>query len=264
MRRLNSKMKDITVRGCGMTGWTGHSPGRLLPAALAALVLVGAAPLVGSADCWQITADTTVSQDRTESCIDVARGCTLTISGCTLTLDGSNGDSTSTINGTVVLADSSSTLRIKTNDHTMTGTGSIIGEHNSATIDDHPVNPGGLTLASGLTIRGALRIALDLVNNGTVLADDGTTEGSRDRLLLDSGEYTGSGLFEVTRAIGLNPVYLEFDATGVTATGLATGFTVSANGTLDCETTVTTSKAASLSFTGGTIIADAGVTVTFN
>ncbi len=187
----------------------------------------------------------------------------LNITGYSLTVDGSTSSS-HTITRSVYLRDGSSSLVFTGRNHSISGSGgAIIGEHNTAMIDDDG-SSRQLTIASGFTIQGALTIDMSLVNNGTVLADDGTTEGSRDRLLLDLGTYTGSGLFEVTRALGGNPVYLEFDATGVTATGLATGFTVSPNGTLDCETTVTTTKAASLSFTGGKIIADAGVTVTFN
>ncbi len=163
------------------------------------------------------------------------------------------GGGTSLVDGLVVLEGLGSRARVRANGHTLAGTGSIIGEHNLATIDDDPVDSAELTVAPGFTIEGALRICLDLVNNGTVRANDATTPGSRDRLTLDSGRFTGSGVFEVNTA----GAFLKFDATGVTATGLGTGFTLSA-GTLDCDANVTTTG--NLSFTGGKIDVAGGVT----
>lgn len=174
-------------------------------------------------------------------------------------------DLVSNIDGDIVLAGSGSTLRFmydhyvqaKTDD---TGTGQIIGEHNSAIIDDDPENARTLTIRerpSGdgdeMIIRGALTIQVSLVNDSRVLANDGTAEGTRDRLTLDSGTFTGSGTYEVNTP----NAFLEFDAAGVTATGLATDFAVS-NGTLDIDVNVTTTG--ELTFTGGTITVEAGDT----
>ena len=228
----------------------------LVSAALAVLALLVWTPRVAVGDCWVITSDVTLDEDKTVECVEIARGCFLDLDRYTLTLGG-NAATTSTIDGTLVLSQPESKLRIKSNDHTVTGNGNIIGEHNSATIDDHPVFPGDLIIASGFTVRGALKVELDVVNNGTILADDATTQGSRDTLTLNSGAYTGSGVFEVNRWLGTNTAYLEFDATGVTATGMAADFSVS-NGTLDIGVNVCTTG--DLSFTGGTINVAAGKT----
>ncbi len=161
------------------------------------------------------------------------------------------GGGTSLVDGLVVLEGLGARVTIRANGHTLAGTGSIIGEHNLATIDDDPVDSAELTVAPGFTIEGALRICLDLVNNGTVRANDATMAGSRDRLTLDSGRFTGSGVFDVNTA----GASLKFDATGVTATGLGADFTVS-SGTLDIDENVCT--AGDLTFTSGTIDVAAG------
>ncbi len=227
----------------------------LLSAALAALALLVGTPRVVLAECWSITADVTLDRDKTVECVEIAYGCKLDLAGYTLTLGG-NGGGTSTIHGTLVLSQSTSKLRIKSNDHTMTGSGYLIGEHNSATIDDHPVYPGDLIVASGFTVAGAMQIDLDLVNNGRVLADDGTTdEDTRDTLLIASGTITGSGVWEVDKLLGAYTAFLQFGSGVTSATGLTGNFAVS-DGTLDIGQNVCTTG--DLTFTGGTIEVAAG------
>ncbi len=222
----------------------------LLYAALAALALVVGTPRVVLAECWSITEYTTLDRDRTVECVEIAYGCKLDLNGYTLTLGG-NGGGTSTIHGTLVLSGPNSHLRIKSNDHTMTGSGYLVGEHNWAVIDDHPAFPGDLIIASGFTVAGAMQIDLDLVNNGRVLADDGTTDtGSRNTLLLSSGTITGSGVWEVDKSIGAYTAFLEFGSGVTSATGLTGDFVVS-DGTLYIDDVVSTSGG--LCFTGGKI-----------
>lgn len=225
-----------------------------LTGVLAALALAAPAPRALLDDCdihVKAGQHRTISNNTSANCIHVEAGGYLYIASATLTLTGQGNHTTSIVDGCVVLTGSNSVLRIKKRDHTISGTGFLIGQHNSALIEGHPSNPGGLTVAAGFTIEGALKIALDLINNGKVRAND-PTAGS-DTLTIDSGTITGTGTFEVNTA----GASLEFDATGVTATGLAADFSVSA-GALDIDTNVTTTG--DLAFTGGKIDVQSGAT----
>lgn len=199
-----------------------------LTAMCAALALAASAPRALLDDCdihVKTGQQLNISSDTTANCIHVEAGGYLYIAGAKLTLTGRGNHTTSIVDGCVVLAGSNSVLQIKKRDHTLSGTGFLIGQHNSALINDHPSNPGGLTIASGFTIEGALKTRLNLVNNGKVLANDPTA--GADRLTIDTGTITGSGTFEVNTA----GAFLQFSS-GITANGLSGPFTVS-NGTLD-------------------------------
>lgn len=179
-----------------------------------------------------------------------------------LEIGNANGQ-TSDIDGDIVLQTSSSKLRIMFN-HTFRpktenqSTGRVIGENNSAVIDDNTSTARTLTIAKfGTTgefiIKGALKIQLSLVNDSRVLADDASSASS-NTLTIDDGTFeNGTGTYEVNTA----GATLEFDETGVTATDLTTDFVVSA-GILDIDTSVETDG--DLDITGGKIeVAGSGV-----
>ena len=216
-----------------------------LAATLGALGWMPSAP----APCWLKVASgqtVTLKEDVTHCYMDVAG--TLNIDpGVTLTLDG-NGGATSTINGTVNLkADDGppdfATLALVDNDHTLTGSGSIVGANSGCEIG---LGSNNLDLDSQITISGALRItdaggatSTSFSNNGKVHANvaSQTIELAVDSLGAPIGDW------EVSAA---NAV-LKFSVGSVWMFG---NFTVSA-GTLDVDATVDTW--ANLTFTGGKI-----------
>jgi hypothetical protein len=201
-------------------------------------------------------ATVTLSGTLTVDCVDVAKGGTIVLqSGGTLVLTGAKGNDTSTVNGCIVLEECDSVLRI-TSDHTFTGDGCIRGECNTALVTG--MNLYTLTIRAPFMICGALTMAVDFVNNGTVRADEASS-GTCDTLLIDSGTITGNGSFEVVTA----GAWLEFDATGVDATGLYTYFTLD-GGTLDCETDVTSTRPGCFSAErGSTVYVGPGLSVIF-
>lgn len=200
--------------------------------------------------CITINGTLTISGTLTASCVKVRSGGKINIaSGGILILTGNHG-STSRIDGDIFLQASSAVIEIKDNDHTFSGSGEIIGQANGAEIREKFGQTRQLTLDTDLTVRGALKFKLDLVNNGLVWADDATTAGSRDTLELFSGTFTGSGEWRVQRFRGVNTAILKF-AAGITATGLTGDFTVRANTVLDIDDSVTTTG--DLTFDGGKI-----------
>lgn len=186
----------------------------------------------------------------TTDCIAVqAAGRIYIGSGATLVLTGRAG-CTSTIDGKVILQTASSALEIKTCDHLFTGSGEIVGRSNSATIRQAAGQTRQLTIDRKLTVRGALKFKIDLVNNGLVWADDGIAAGSRDTIELYSGTFTGSGEWRVRRYNGTHIATLKI-ASGAVATALAGPIAVGGSALLDIDEDLTTSG--DLDFTGGTI-----------
>ncbi len=166
---------------------------------------------------------------------------------------GDGTDQDSTVNGTVILAVSGSVLKM-TESRNIDGSGEIIGQHNLAEITDAASEV--LTIGTNLTVRGALKVTMDMVNNGLVWANDGTTIGTRDTLELFSGTPSGSGEWKAVRSMGGNDAFLLFS---VSATGLTGDFTVGhANSMLHIEDDVDVCTTGDLTFDGGAIKADPG------
>ncbi len=170
-----------------------------------------------------------------------------------LTIDGNGTALTSMIavSAKLILETSTSVLEIKDDNHTMSGSGKIIGQDNEAVITDAASEK--LTIDTDLTVQGALKITLDMENNGTVRANDGSS-GSRDTLELGGGEtFTGDGDWQAYRdgTAGTRVDAILKFASGVTATGLTGAFRVSAYSILDVDANVCTTG--NLLFDGGTI-----------
>jgi hypothetical protein len=190
--------------------------------------------------------------------LDIQAGQTLTLDNDYDNLGGGAGTDNSSVTGTVNLKGSGSALGFIDNNHQISGGGKIVGWHNDAEIREYSSQPT-LTIASGLTVRGALKVKMtSLVNNGTVLADDGTTSGSRDTLELYSGTPSGSGQWQAVRLYGTHPAVLRFS---VSATALTGGFTVGANSTLDVDADVTSDGTNGHSTINGKIDVAGGVTL---
>lgn len=176
--------------------------------------------------------------------------------GKKLTLDGNGSAQTSTFadGSRVRLMGASSAIEIKDDNHTFdaaSGAEGVIGESNSAEIREASGQTRQLTLNDSDTImKGAMRIKLNLVNNGMVVADDGTSSGSRDTLEFYSGTFTGSGQFVAHRATGGSPAILKVGA-GVTATAPTGPVKVFANSVIDVDEDFSTSG--DLDFQGGSI-----------
>jgi hypothetical protein len=184
--------------------------------------------------------------------------------GRKLTLDNSEATpDNSFVSGTVYLRgfqDSGAALEFKDNNHEISGGGKIIGQHNNAEIKEYSGQSRTLTIASGLTVQGALKVKVySFVNNGTVMADDGTATTTRDTLELNSGIPSGSGAWKAVRSTGSNDAVLKFR---VSATGLTGGFTISADSILDVDADVTSDGTyAHSTFNGGAIDVASGVTL---
>ncbi len=207
-------------------------------------------------DCY-LDADEVCQRFTVKSGIQLELASVVTGSGYRLDVGDQDGR-TSYVDGTVLLSDDTSKLRFMyahtVQPATTNSDGYITGEHNSAVIDDDPSNARILTIAMDgtgeLIIQGALKVQLSLVNNSRVLADDGTTdEDTRDTLLLYSGTVSGSGVWEVAKAIGDYTAFLEFGS-GITSATVTGDFVVS-DGTLYIDDVVSTSGG--LCFTGGKI-----------
>jgi hypothetical protein len=173
-------------------------------------------------------------------CVDVAATGRIEIcGGYALILTGSGGNNVSTINGSIELegAGTGAVLGIITNDHTLAGSGQIIGEDPDATIQIS----SGLTLTSTTTIEGALQIITGtFMNNGTVEANGPNPGGVLD---INPDVLGGSGNWKVTHSNAT----LRFTTGSTSLTG---DFLVSA-GTLDILDDVETTG--DLTFSGGQI-----------
>ena len=183
------------------------------------------------------------------------------IAGGKLTLNNNgNAELTSTIadDTSLVLTSSTSVVELDNDDHIFSGSGKIIGEHNDAEIREISGETRQLTLTS-FTMSGAMKVDLDLVNNGKVIADDGTTATSRDTLELFRGIFTGSGEWHAIRAFGANTAILQVRS-GVTASAPTGAFKVSADSKAVFNESFTTTG--NLTFDGGKIVVAAGKTFT--
>ncbi len=238
----------------GRRSWTGAA------ALLAMLPALGLAPGDPSGEPHRcgllVGVGTTFAlyHDATYGCMDVA-GTLRIAAGATLTLDG-DPCSASTVDGTVFLEGSGSVLAIKDDDHAIGGSGKIIGEHNSAAICEQPGQSRTLTIDTNLTVQGCLKVKMNsFVNNGTVLANDSTTNATRDTFELYSGTPSGSGAWQAVRVYGSNDACLKFSES---ATGLTGAFTVSGSSMLFVEVEVDVCTTGDLTFTGGKILVAAG------
>ena len=190
-----------------------------------------------------------ISSTVTVHCVHVNNGGAIRIAaGGTLILDGHNLPHTSTVDGSIILATQSSTLRIAGVDHSLVGDGDIQGLDDGASIRIED----GLTLTSEITIQDQLRItepiggAVDttFVNNGAVRANNcplcpgGTIEISVDSLGAPTGDWEVS--------LNQNNV-LWFRIGSISMSG---NFTLS-SGRLDIDANVATSG--NLTFTAGKI-----------
>ena len=209
--------------------------------------------------CITVSGTLTISGTLTTSCVKVRSGGKINIaSGGTLVLTGNRG-STSRIDGDIFLQASSAVIEIKDNDHTFSGSGEIIGQANGAEIREKSGQTRQLTIGTNLTVRGALRFKLDLVNNGLVWADDATTVVSRDTLEIFSGTCGGSGEWRAQRCRGTNTAILQFRS-GVTASAPTGAFTIRADSKAVINASFTTTG--NLTFDGGKIVVAAGKTFT--
>ena len=211
-----------------------------------------------------LTVDGSLRIDSTASSLVVLNGGTFSLDGQATIVGGgcraapaslvlANGGS-STVNGTVSLENCASAIVIEASDHTLTGTGTIVGKSNPGGLDNAAriVLSDSVALTSEILVVGALQIRANtgtFVNNGLVEANDASVTGSRDTLTLYSGTFAGTGEYTVNTS-GAN---LDFGL-GVAAVDLETDFTVGA-GTLNFAETVRTSG--DLTFTSGTITVNA-------
>jgi hypothetical protein len=154
-----------------------------------------------------------------------------------LTLNnGSSSDST--ISGTVYLVDSDSELAITTNNHTISGSGSLVGQDDDAliTVASSRTLTNQTTIAGAMKIQGGASAIFD--NDGLVVADD-PTSGS-NTITCDTGtfrgDYTGTdqGVYKVDGGT------LKF-STGVDDTGMDARFIITdSGGLLDIDENIST------------------------
>ena len=165
------------------------------------------------------------------------------------TVDLTGGGTSQTIDGTLQLSVSGSTLSITTNGCTIDGSGKIEGRNNAARIEIAAEDNPGISLISSIDIVGALEIAGlsaegkttgTFTNSGIVDADGASDD---KRIIVVSGTIDGGGTWRVSAS----DAEIQFD---VAATGLTGIFDIDA-GTLDINENVTTTG--DLDFTGGTI-----------
>jgi hypothetical protein len=229
--------------------------------AMTAVAGLGLAMCASSAKaCWAVNTDQEIKDANcVVDCVTVAVGVKLKIkSGGTLILTGGNNDNVSTINGDLKLEANDSILRITANDHTLAGTGSVIGEDDDAVIQIGAASEANsLTLTSTTNITGGLEIApngmatgtMTFVNNGVVDANK-----SDNPLAICTDVVAGNGDWKVTSA----DAELRFWSGSTSLTG---DFTVS-SGTLKIYDTAETTG--QLYFTHGTIEVGEGVHLTVN
>jgi len=183
-----------------------------------------------------------------EGCGDltVRSGATLNINdGKTLQITGDSGTTSSTITGTLNLTAANSKLNVTDNDHTFTGTGTIVGQHADAQID----LGGNVTLTNETTIAGILRIERTLVG-GDTFRNDGTVNANASGILVINASTVADGS-NGEWTVTASGATLRFDPDGSTQATLVGAFTVSA-GVLDIDPPGLTTTGA-LTFTGGTI-----------
>ena len=162
-------------------------------------------------------------------------GGTLSISTHKLTLDGDDVSATHVIKdaGVLTLANSGAKIEFSERNHSITTDedgGAILGSNNGAVIDDDD-DSRQLTIANGIKIHGRLVVDVELINNGTVDADNNVV-GSI--LSFTNNASNGSGVYKVSQPNST----LHF-AVG-TYTALDADFSV-ANGILLVDVDVATS-----------------------
>lgn len=222
---------------------------------LSMFIVTSIVPMWAAAACaLHIGAGSTVTLNGTltVNCIQLDAGGIIYInSGGKLRLTGNGGNTTSTINGTIYLSGSSASLDIVSNNHILTGSGTIWGYYNAAkiTIDN------GLRLTNQTQIRGALQISSAASATGTAFQNDGLVDAAfasgtentlnicTDSLLASSGDYS----------VSASNAILRFS---ICSTSLTDSFSVS-NGALEVLCDLWTSGP--LVFTGGSIQVSTGV-----
>lgn len=197
---------------------------------------------VDTSDDTAIAGYLTIQQDTgTGGIVEIA-------AGKKLTLDGDDTARTSTIaaGAFLYLRGNDSFLEIKDDNHTFSGSGRIVGQHNNAEVNRASTET--LTVDTNMTMSGAMQMKLSVVNNGKIIADDSRT--SQDTLELFSGTFTGSGEYRAVQSFGTSDATMKF-ASGITATGLTGDFTLSVNSVMDVDEDVCTTG--DLTFDGGKI-----------
>jgi hypothetical protein len=173
------------------------------------------------------------------------------------TVDLSGAGDSQTVDGTVNLLGSGSTLRIShaTNDTTLDGSGSITGSNDAAKIEI----ASSRTLTSSINIEGKMKILPVSGASGTKFINSGTVEASGSGTLEINTYAIDNGTDNVTGnwVVGTNASDKLWFRVG--STRLAGNITVS-GGTLDVDVSVTDTKSGCLSFTAGTIDVASGVT----
>ena len=131
------------------------------------------------------------------------------------------GPGSSTVDGVVRLLDPVSILAFTTRDHTVTGSGEIDGQSNSA----HIRIASGKTLTSNVDITGRLTVsgAGTFINDGAVIAND--PNGTIEMATTTIDDTAGAGRWQVTLSSTARLLF------SVEPAALAGDFTVS-NGTL--------------------------------
>lgn len=179
----------------------------------------------------------------------------------------------STINGEVEIYAGSSTnygALVLAGNVTITGTGVIEGYDDEARIENSDSTVRTLTIPSGFTIEGALESKAKIVNNGSVIAEDGTLkltaggEGSgvwsahgSTGVLQVAEEVTGSGTWQLTDDAGAKIV--------IDAESICLGGDVIVNkGTLDINEAFKTTGDLSLSSVDALIDVAANKTAKFS
>lgn len=218
----------------------GHAASRNPSSFVVTLATLGLLCSASIAACWEPSDDETIEEYETEtySCVVIANGTELKIeTGGTLVLTGGGGENISTIDGTIKLDSDAdgATLRITTNDHTLTGGGSIVGVGDYAEIQVSD----GTTLTSQIIIAGCLSI--DEVSGAGRFHNDGMVHANAPCVLdLATATITDTpgDRWKVSTS---GSAYLRFSST---ATKLVGNFLVGASatdcGTLDIQADVTT------------------------
>jgi hypothetical protein len=184
--------------------------------------------------------------------LDIQAGRTLTLDNDYDNLGGGAGTDNSAVAGTIKLKESGSTLAFAEQNHTLSGAGAVVGEHNSAKM----TIASSKTLTSTTTIQGRLQIApasgassTGFVNDtgGLVLADAAGT------LDMQADTVSGAGDWQVSSN---GSAVLKF----TTGSQSLTGDLSVSTGRLDIADSITTTG--TLDFSGGEIDVASGKTFT--
>jgi hypothetical protein len=199
-----------------------------------------------------VAADTTWDTVDVDGQLDIASNVTLTLQNDDDNLGGGIGSDNSNVDGTINLLGGGSTLSF-TSDHSVSGSGSIVGYSNTAVIEI----ADSQTLTNTAAIEGPCRIipatfpcgasGTTFVNNGAVCANAaGTLEVAPDSIGVSSGDWCVS-----TSASAIMWI-------NASSAGTHSGNVCVSNGTFDIDYDFSTSG--SLCFTAGMISTANGVT----